>query len=161
MIIQENTIEKVMEDVAENEQYSEDIRSKFNENQEDFLAYLEREVYSLISDPEKDLLLFILYALHECAAIDSKEVKPIELHTYFDIEEGLWKIYEEGIKLPFKDRVTPFFEKIDEEEALAFVEDLLVEAEQEEDEELSIDPAGRDVIWNVSVAFIQAVTAAS
>ena len=157
MIIQEKTIEVVMEELSSNEEYSEKIRKNFNTHQEDFLAYLEREVYSLISDPEKDLLLFILYAIQECAVKEKGTVEPIELHSYFDIEEALWKIYEEKIKSPFNERVTPFFDRIDEEEALAFIEDLLVEAGEEEDEDLVIDPAGRDVIWNVSAAFVEAV----
>jgi len=157
MIIQEKTVEAVMEQVASSEEYSETIRTNFNTIQEDFLAYLEREVYSLISDPEKDLLLFILYAIQEFATKDKGKVEPIELHSYFDIEESMWKMYEEKIKSPFKERVTPFFEKIDEEEALAFIEDLLVEAGESEDEDLVIDPAGRDVIWNVSAAFVEGV----
>lgn len=158
MIIQETTVEKVLDAITNNEAYSEEIRSRFNETQEDYLAYLEREVYSLISDPEKDLLLFILYALHEFVNKEMGSVEPLELHHYFDAEEKMWKMYEELIKSPFKERVTPFFELIDEEEALAFVEDLLVDAENEEDEDLHIDAAGKDVIWNVSAAFIYLMT---
>ncbi len=160
MIIQEKTIDAVMEEIAGNEEYSESIRTNFNTVQEDFLAYLEREVYSLISDPEKDLLLFILYAIQECILKDKGSVEAIELHSYFDVEEAMWKMYEEKIKSPFSERVTPFFERIDEEEALAFIEDLLVEAGQVEDEDLVIDPAGRDVIWNVCAAFVEQLTAA-
>lgn len=159
MIIQEATVEKVMEEVASDEVYSEKIRVDFNETQEDYLTYLEREVYSLISDPEKDLLLFILYALNEFMVKEKGEASPIELHKYFDAEEKMWQMYEDGIKKPFKERITPFFEEIDEEEALAFIEDLLVEAEGEEDEDLLIDPAGRDVIWNVSAAFVYSLIA--
>jgi hypothetical protein len=158
MIIQEKTIEKVMEEVASNEVYSEEIRTTFNTNQEDYIAYLEKEVYSLISDPEKDLMLFMLYSINEFTSKDKGNVASIELHNYFDTEEEMWKMYEEKIKSPFKERITPFFEAIDEEEALAFVEDLLIEAENEEDEDLVIDPAGRDVIWNVCAAFIKVVT---
>ncbi len=154
MIIQEATVEKVIGEVSSNESYSEEIRGRFNEKQEDYLAYLEREVYSLISDPEKDLLLFMLYALHECILEEKGKVEAIQLHEYFDTEEVMWKMYEEKIKSPFSERITPFFDLIDEEEALALVEDLLAEGEAEEDEDLHIDPAGRDVIWNVAAAFI-------
>ena len=84
MIIQEATVEKVIGEVSSNESYSEEIRGRFNEKQEDYLAYLEREVYSLISDPEKDLLLFMLYALHECILEEKGKVEAIQLQEYFD-----------------------------------------------------------------------------
>ncbi len=158
MIIQEKTVEDILEKVSESEAYGEEIRKRFNEGQEDFLAYVEREVYSLISDPEKDLLLFILYVLNECMQLEKGAVQPIVLTDYFDAEEKMWQLYEEGIKKPFKERVTPIFDLVDEEEALAFVEDVLVDAEQEEDEDVHIDEAGKDVIWNVCAAFTYLLT---
>ncbi len=152
MIIAEKTIQTILEQLETETSYQMRLLEQFETKYEDFLAYLGQEILSILNEKEGDLLLFILSVLEEAFQRHNPTTDLFELNQYFDTEERMWTVYEEQLKLPFRDRITPYFESIDEEEALAFIEDLLTE--DEEDEDPFLGNTGRDIIWNCSAAFV-------
>ena len=153
MIIDETTINGILKNIEENDQAQEAFSSLLESKFEDYLSYLNLEILTILNSEEGDQLIFILSVLVEAFAQKGMDQEGFQLFEYFDIEEEMWAMYEENLKQPFRERVSIFFEKIDEEDALAFVEDSLIEPD-EDDEEYLITATGRDVIWNTSVAFI-------
>ena len=155
MIIQEKMIDEIISKVHEEEMYSTKLSDQFSADFEDFIVYLEKEVFTVLKEHEAELMIFLQQVIYE-AFLNSGKREPIsyELHDFFDLEENAWEIYENNIKKPFKDRITPIFERYKEEDAFAFVEDLLVDPEDSEEGDEGISNEGRDIIWNVTVAFI-------
>lgn len=155
MILTEKTIDQVLDKMETSSEYQRELQEAFSSKYEDYLVYLEKEIFSILNEKEADLLLFIHLVIFEAARLAKVDQDAFELHAFFDIEDGLWAAYEDRIKLPFAERITPVFDQVDEEDALAFIEDLLVLPEEDESEEIEISNSGRDVIWNVGAGFVQ------
>ena len=156
MKIDEATIDMILIKLDQEESYDMRLTEQFSEIFEDYQVYLEKEIFPILTADEADLLLFIHNVIHEAMNVKKQTVSVFELHEFFDIEDKLWEQFEDNIKKSFNERITPVFEQIDEEDALAFVEDLLVEPEEETERKISV--SGRDVIWNVSAGFIKMIT---
>ena len=152
MIVSEKTLNGILDQLDTDSAYHETLSDQFHKVFEDYFIYLEQEIFSILKAPEADLLLFIHYVVTEAYRKSDLSISAFELHSFFDMEEDMWAQYEEESKKGFRDRISPTFTKLDEEELLAFVEDLLLESSEEE--EIQVSATGRDVIWNVSSAFI-------
>lgn len=156
MIIKEERIDNILEKLESEEEYKQEISDQFEQLYPEYFLYLSQEIMKMLNEAEGDLLFLIHTVLTEAFLSDNKELKVFELTDFFDAEEMMWTAYEDSIKAPFRERITPVFEESEEEDALAFVEDLLIEPEDEEEELIS--SAGRDIIWNVSAAFIKIIS---
>lgn len=156
MIIKEEKIDSILERLESDEDYKKEITDQFEQLYTEYFTYINQEILKMLNEQEGDLLMFIHTVLTEAFLSNDQELKFFELTSFFDIEEMMWTTYEENIKAPFRERITPVFEDCAEEDALAFVEDLLIEPEEEEEEIIST--AGRDIIWNVSAAFIKVIS---
>lgn len=157
MQITEQIIDDIVIQLEKDSDYQSTIVEQFEKIYEDYLAYLDQDVLPLLNEEERDLLLFILAVIVEANMRTNKEINVFDLDQYFDAEEGMWASYEDNLKMGFRERITPIFEQIKEEDALAFVEDLLIDddtVEGQEDEANFLSSTGRDIIWNVSAAFI-------
>lgn len=151
MIIAESTVETVLSDLDADETYQQELLAHFEDKYEDYLTYLGQEILTILDEKEGDFFLFILSVIEECLQRHDVRNEQFELTKYFDIEERMWTLYEDNLKVPFRERITPYFEQIDEEEALAFIEDLL--SDDDEDGPV-VGNTGRDIIWNCCTAFI-------
>lgn len=157
MQITEQIIDDIVIQLEKDSDYQSTIVEQFEKIYEDYLAYLDQDVLPLLNEEERDLLLFILAVIVEANMRTNTEINVFDLDQYFDAEEGMWASYEDNLKMGFRERITPIFEQIKEEDALAFVEDLLIDddtVEGQEDEANFLSSTGRDIIWNVSAAFI-------
>lgn len=153
MIITEATIDSILEKLEAEESFQETLTSRFEAMYDEYANYLNQEIIPLLSEEEGDLLYFIHSILLEAFLRADDSLKIFEMDDFYDAEEAMWSTYEDNIKAPFRDRITSVFEASEEEDALAFIEDALVDPEDGEDFQLSA--TGRDVIWNVSAAFVQ------
>lgn len=152
MIIQEADIIQALE-MFDRPGTGEQWLERFQIDQEDFHHYLDQEVFKVLNEAERDLCLFILSVIFYILTQKNLPVT-FDLQAFFDQEEKNWNLYEQGIRDPFRERIDPFFELSDEEEALAFIEDALLEDEDEAETQTPITHVGRDIIWNVCAAFV-------
>jgi len=157
MIITEATIDKILDQLQADEAYQETLTSRFETMYEEYVSYLNQEIITLLSEEEGDLLHFVHAILLEAFLRADDSLKIFEMDDFYDAEESMWSSYEDNIKAPFRDRITTVFDASDEEDALAFIEDTLVDPEEGEDFQLSA--TGRDVIWNVCAAFVTVLVA--
>ena len=156
MLIEEKIIETVLSELEEQADYRYELMDRFEKLYEEYLIYLEQEIVPMLTEHETDVFFFIHSVITESFMRTDQEVHIFDMDDFFDAEETMWAQFEDNIKLPFRDRITPVYNEVDEEDALAFVEDLLVEPE--DDEEEAISASGRDIIWNVCAAFISVLT---
>ncbi|TXF90005.1 hypothetical protein FUA23_08620 [Neolewinella aurantiaca] len=129
-MIQEATIERIL---ARLESGTDDFNVEiqdFAEAQPNLAAYLTNEDSETLNEDERTLLLFGAIVIYQ-SVMDERIVRDVIS------EEIIGQLEEDNYALmpakgAFRDRLTPFFEESEEEELLAFAEDLIV-AEADED----------------------------
>lgn len=129
-MIQETTIERVLERLESGtDDYRVEIQD-FAEAQPHLAAYLTNEDGDTLNEEERTLLMFGAVVIYQ-SVLDERAVRGIIPEAMIgQAEEENYALMPE--KGAFRDRLTPFFEDSDEEELLAFAEDLIV-AEADED----------------------------
>lgn len=155
MKITEQSIEKVLTHIEQDETYFEAIQEQFFSINEEFISYLTEDIFKSLTEDEMNLLVFLVVIMNQSLGEEAKE-NGISMADYMDAEEENWELYEKNIKKSFRERLDPFFEQYKEEDALAFIEDSL--QNDDDTEEMTISNVGRDIIWNISVAYATTVT---
>lgn len=123
-MIQEATIERILTRLENaSTDYETEIRD-FADSQSELMDYLTNEDVEAFTEPERELLLFAALVVYQSVDDERSGLKEVTGEEIATAEE---KNYERlaSVKAPtFRDRLTPFFEESDEEELLAFIEDL-------------------------------------
>ncbi|WP_020568449.1 hypothetical protein [Neolewinella persica] len=129
-MIKESTIERVIERLeAGEDDFALEIQD-FAHAQPHLTAYLTNEENESFNDSERTLLLFGAITIYQSVCDEMTEPSLASEAMIGQAEEENYALMP--AKGSFRDRLTPFFEDSDEEELLAFIEDLLV-AEEGED----------------------------
>ena len=120
--------------------------------QEKFLlSYLTSDNFDVLNDNERKVMFFccevIFHAYKNC-----HDVYPsIDMDTFNTVEEKNWAIREESSSWDTcKDQ---FFSQTDEEDMLSFVEDILVD-----DEDNEMTDIGKEFIFILCKSYIDAIT---
>jgi hypothetical protein len=129
-LIQETTIERVLKRLESGtDDFDVEIQD-FAEEQPHLAAYLTNEDSDTLNEEERTLLLFGAIVIYQ-SVVDERTVPNVISETMIgQTEEENYALMPE--KGAFRDRLTPFFEDSDEEELLAFAEDLIVAEADEE-----------------------------
>lgn len=122
----------------------ESDQSKALELPESFQEYLASEIYSSLRKDEQQVLNFSLSVIYNCC--DPEEDK-FDIDSYLDLEDHNWSLRDKDRSL--NDTMDAFFKNYSEEDLLAFVEDILVE---DEDQELTT--VGKEIILICSKSLI-------
>ena len=67
------------------------------------------------------------------------------------MEEKNWQLFEDNQKISWEDKMTKVFESYPQTDLLAFVEDMLVE---DDDDETTISNIGREFIFVTAKSFV-------
>ncbi len=129
-MIQESTIERVLSRLeVGDEDFAIELQD-FAEAQPNLATFLTNEENEILSEEERSLLLFGALVIYQSVQEERTEGAPVSETMIGQAEEENYALMPE--KGNFRDRLTPFFEDSDEEELLAFIEDL-ISAETEEE----------------------------
>jgi hypothetical protein len=150
--IAEAKIESVIEQYYEGEEKFYADRKDLMNGQPAYSALLTDEGFELLSDDEYELLWFISTVIHTSIIEECGEIKAISLEGMEEIDEANWTIMEDATSTNFRERLSPFFDGYSQEDLLAFVEDSL-----ESDEDISVSPAGRELIFVASKTLIDSM----
>ena len=93
----------------------------FVQKEKDFSAYLLGDDFHLLSDNEKETLLFVHVVLHK--SMESLE-EDFDAETFQEIEEKNWNIIDDKSK-NWEEKVNFMFDGYAEEDLLAFTEDMI------------------------------------
>lgn len=108
--------------------YTTDIKL-FMERYPNIVHYIFSDNFALLSKEEREYFEYLAWI--QLKAIEYTQVVKDDAQPELigETEEKHWEILQTTEKLPFRERMTPFFDTYDEEEALAYIEDSLVEDE--------------------------------
>jgi hypothetical protein len=128
----------------------------FGEKQPVLLGYVLSEDFELLTNDEREWLLYLVLVLWKSVEKVYEKIGPLSKNALETAEEANWERLESVTAKRFRDRVTPFFEGYDQEDLLAFVEDSLTE--DEEDTENVITKEGREPMFVALKSVIDVLT---
>ncbi len=114
------------------------------EKQPIITAYLFSEGLSLLTDEERNMLLYMILVIRKAylKTHDGKDPEPVSEEELGTAEEKNWTAFNESSAKTFRERLDIFFENTPQEDLLAFIEDVLMDEEEE-----WVTQAGRDYIF--------------
>ncbi len=144
-MIPESIIESAAESVGNQaeEKYAR-IIGEFKLKQPVVMAYLLSENFYLLTEQEKDMLLYFVLVVRRAymKATEGKEPEAVSEEELGVAEEANWARLEGTSAKKFRERLDVFFADTPQEDLLAFFEDVLLD-----DEEEIITKAGREYIF--------------
>ncbi|PPK87419.1 hypothetical protein CLV84_0359 [Neolewinella xylanilytica] len=154
-MIQEATINRVLDRLERGtEDYETEIRD-FAESQPELMDYLTNEDTEAFTEAERDLLLFAALVIYQSVDDERSGMPEATGEAIASAEEHNYEVFNRSKGEGFRDRLTPFFEESAEEELLAFVEDLVLADETEED---SISGEAREPFFTTLKTVIDVLT---
>jgi len=137
----------------------DEIIAELKEEQPAILGYLFSESFLILTQQEKEYLLYLALVIFEsCDEVleGIMEMSPEELE---EIEEGHWTQLNAAVGKNFRQKLDVFFKDFQQEDLLAFVEDSLVISEEgEESEEFEVTKEGREPIFVALITIIDCLT---
>ncbi len=118
-MIDEERIDKVVDLVSEN------VEIKIHEfvtGEREFSGYLLGEDFKLLTEDEKQTMLFIHMVLFFC--LSAKEDSTFDPDRFQELEDNNWKFFNEQGR-SWEEKTEKIFKNYPEEDLLAFVEDML------------------------------------
>ena len=106
----------------------------FAQEQTPYLQYLRTDGFALLTPDERDYLQYLALVLHVAATRSSEHAVPTvsgERIEHWD--EQCWSWMQANVGRPMAERLTVFFDNVDQEELLAFAEDSLVDPDRDEE----------------------------
>ena len=147
-MIQENVIETIILNFSENEDELEAFVEDMQEEQPVIANYLFSETFEAFTDSERSYALYLALILWQVIRSQSSDplspgsIQPDDLVV---CEEENWDQIQASSGGTFRQRLDGFFEKTDEEDLLAFIEDAL--EIDESDSENVVTKEGREGLF--------------
>ncbi len=143
-MIEEKIIDIAAEQIgSQDESLFQGMIQQFKEAHPVVLAYIFSDNFKLLTSEESNLLLYIILVIRSSIATSKGEEPPTVLAKDIDIaEEKNWELMNTTSSKKFRERLDIFFTNTPQEDLLAFIEDLLMDEEEE-----IITKAGREYIF--------------
>lgn len=146
-MISESIIEKAVANLTEHREETESI---FINNHRIFFDYLHEEIYSALDEELQSQLYFCIVVLHESFRISNGTLPTFSIEEYAEYEDENWGISDD--QSSWEATVNTFFEEYKEEDLLAFIEDMLSEADENANSSASIE-----VMFIVAKSYIDTI----
>jgi hypothetical protein len=152
VMVTEADIEKVIDSYYESDKKFFNDREALMSAQPAYAALLTDEGYELLSEDEYELCWFVSTVIYTSFTNVNGVQKQVEQKNMEELEENNWTIMEGKPNESFRERLTPFFDNTKQEDLLAFLEDSL-----ESDEDITVSPPGRELIFVAAATLIEAL----
>jgi hypothetical protein len=154
--VDEKTIEEVVERLGSSDNEFEQQVDYLKEKYPLRLGYLFAEDTEAFTREEQSLVLFLgTVIITACEIINGAPLPIIEEKDLMAFEELNWEKIQSATGNGFRNRLDPFFADTPQEDLLAFIEDNLVE-----DEEDIVSNEGREPIFILLATLVDACTLA-
>lgn len=120
-------------------QDDKEIIEEISQAQPALLSYVLSEGFEILTEDENKIMIFLFLVIYSAFGSELEVVDPADIES---TEEKNWEVYNETSGTEFQDKITPFFKNTTQEDLLAFVEDTLVD-----DEDNPVTAEGRTVIF--------------
>jgi hypothetical protein len=154
MFVSEDIIDKVVLEL-EAADFEKEV-TLLGEKQPILLGYVLSEDFELLTNDEREWLLYLVLVLWKAIENVYENIGPLSKDALEAAEEANWERLESVTAKRFRDRMTPFFEGYKQEDLLAFVEDNLTE--DEEDTENVVTKEGREPMFVALKSVIDVLT---
>jgi hypothetical protein len=129
---------------------AETLENNFATEENEYWNYLNSESFRGLSEEEHQLLFFVNSVIYLVVQAHPQYTLPYDIEALQEAEEACWALREElGNWEKTKDEL---FKDYEQEDLLAFVEDLLAE-----DEEESLSDIGKEVIFITSKCYMDLI----
>lgn len=153
-MISEATINRTLDRLEDaGDEYEQQIQD-FAESQPELMDYLTNEDVEAFTESERELLLFAALVIFQSVDDERAGMPEVTGDAIAAAEEQNYEIMAGSKAGNLRDRLTPFFERSEEEELLAFVEDLTL-SEEEGD---AISPEAREPFFVTLKTVIDTLT---
>lgn len=133
-MITEKQIEKVLDHMEDSEVSIADTVNDLETRHPALFSYIVSPQFSeVLNERERDYFHFLVVSIYMIINeyyLKGKEYVITE-DELGDMEEKVWGLWEEGNDGDFHEKLDIFFEKTEEEDLLALIEDALIETEDE------------------------------
>lgn len=129
--ISEEIIDRVAEEIGGSEEAFKEATIDLSMEQPNIAAYIFSDNFDLFTAAEKQYFLFLVLVVFKSI---KSEVEILPRTSAVDLgkfEEKNWQQINEVTSKQFRDRLNVFFDNTPQEDLLAFVEDSLLEEEEE------------------------------
>jgi hypothetical protein len=154
MFVSEDIIDEVVLEL-ESADFEREV-TFLGEKQPVLLGYVLSEDFELLTNDEREWLLYLVLVLWKAIEKVYEKREPLSKNDLEAAEEANWERLEPVTAKRFRDRMTPFFEGYPQEDLLAFVEDNLTE--DEEDTENVVTKEGREPMFVALKSIIDVLT---
>ncbi|NRB49729.1 MAG: hypothetical protein HRU41_18755 [Saprospiraceae bacterium] len=154
--------EKIIDQVALSLEGSrgayEEAVELLREEQPVVLAYLFNEELKIFTQGEKEYMLYLILVIWEAVkAVKPEGIPATSTDAFTAKEEKNWEILQAQKKRTFRDKLDAFFDQYPQEDLLAFVEDALVE---DEEDDAVVTKEGREAVFIILKTVIDCWTKA-
>jgi len=130
--VSENIIDQIAINLSESEEQYTLAISELKDQQPVILSYILSENFDLLTKKEKDYLLYLTLVIWKAVQQVATTTELIDTEQIDEMEEANWGVLHASTARRFKERLDTFFDNTSQEDLLAFIEDSLVEEEEEE-----------------------------
>ncbi len=142
--ISEKLIEQAAEEIASLGQNLQGLLSELDEDQPMILAYILSDNFKLLTDEEKQYLLYLTLVIWKAIKQSGEKTTFVTEEEIGKHEEANWELIQASTAKRFRDKLDLFFEDYPQEDLLAFVEDALADEESDDD---IVTKIGREPIF--------------
>jgi len=129
--VSEEIIEQVVVRMSDSEEDYTQVIEELETHQPVLLSYLLSENFKLLTQDEQAYLLYLALVIWQSTQIIQRTAFPIETDLIESKEEANWVLLHSSKARRFKERLDGFFDNTTQEDLLAFIEDALMEEEED------------------------------
>ncbi|MEL6922743.1 MAG: hypothetical protein AAFO94_01765 [Bacteroidota bacterium] len=157
--VSEQNIEQVIARMDEDVANYTNLMEALQERQPAIHSYLFAESFLLLSQNERELLLYLLLVVWQASEQVNGTLPAVPVEILEAAEDAHYALLEKTKSKEFRERLDPFFQTTQQEDLLAFAEDsLMPSAEEEATEEDTISDAAREPIFIAIASVVAAFT---
>ncbi|MEO7175178.1 MAG: hypothetical protein ABIV51_05010 [Saprospiraceae bacterium] len=131
-MIPESTIDQICEALEANPKLMDKLLDELSENQDALVAYLlDEENKATLTEEEQDYQIFLGLVIWNSFRDLQGKLPEISADSIADADEKNWELMNTNESKSFQERLTPFFTNYPQEDLLAFVEDAVMDDEDE------------------------------
>jgi hypothetical protein len=151
MFISETIIDNIVEEL-ESADFEKEV-ADFSKKQPLLISYIFSEDFELLTQDEREYMLYLLLVVFKSIEKTAIKIPPLSKKALEIAEERNWELMETVTAKHFRDRLDVFFKDTKQEDLLAFIEDALVE-----DEDNIVTKEGREPMFIALKSIIDILT---
>lgn len=144
--ISEKIIDRITKALDSEENGYDQAIADMQAKQPILFSYLLSESFKLLIEEESEYLLYLALVIWKAVDAEVTDLPLLDSEKIEEIEEKNWTLLNETKARKFNEKLDVFFDKYPQEDLLAFVEDALVDDEDEE-ENAFVTKEGKELLF--------------